>query len=279
MMNGRHSQDSSQQQQATTTKHQSLLDLVQHYESAGWLNGKQAYEFTTLLQKTPELHEYVAQQLQIVVATAAGMTKTTATTTARGSGGVKANPPSISGTASMMSSSNSSIGKIHPTTSFDESAILDSAATKAKPSMQQADERGTHVSTTGTSSNITSTSSHRVPLILEPSELLSTVTFDDDKTFQQLFAEMCFFARLGFVQPPSCLHCTYQEGMERREPSMTCTRWVVWRKNADILLHPDKLSDNIMLIQCHAVRKLLTGHCIEGHEWDAEHKQMVVQRE
>jgi hypothetical protein len=54
---------------------QPLLNLVQEYEAAGWLNGKQDYEFTSLLQKNPELHDYMATQIQKIAANAAGAAK------------------------------------------------------------------------------------------------------------------------------------------------------------------------------------------------------------
>jgi hypothetical protein len=123
----------------------------------------------------------------------------------------------------------------------------------------------------------TTTQRAAAPLALEPSELSNVLSSDDnDQTYRRLFAEMCFFARLGFVQPPSCLHCTHREGMEQQAPSLSCARWVVWRKNADVLLHPDKLTDNIMLFQCHAVRQLLQGKSVEG---DTKQKQLIVQQE
>jgi hypothetical protein len=71
--------------------------------------------------------------------------------------------------------------------------------------------------------------------------------FQDIKLVQQLFVEMCFFARLGFVQPPCCLQCTYKESILEKhlrsqhninpdgilvQPNRNCQRWVAWRKDA-----------------------------------------------
>jgi hypothetical protein len=236
---------------------QPLLNLVQEYEAAGWLNGKQAYEFTSLLQKNPELHDYVATQIQKIAAHAR-----VAKPLAKHVAAPKEDPPANTKPAS--------VDRNHQPLSTTSSAMGE--PTKPKPRL--------HLSLETTT---TTTTQPAAPLALEPAELSTVLSSDDDnhngQTYQRLFAEMCFFARLGFVQPPSCLHCTYREGMEQQAPSLTCARWVVWRKNADVLLHPDKLTDNIMLFQCHAVRQLLQGKSVEGYQWDTKQKQLIVQQE
>jgi hypothetical protein len=226
---------------------QPLLNLVQEYEAAGWLNGKQAYEFTSLLQKNPELHDYVATQIQKIAANAAGAAKPLASNLV-----APKDPPANTKPASFRNTSSTA-------------SVMDESA-KPRPRLHLSLE--------------TTTQRAAAPLALEPSELSNVLSSDDnDQTYRRLFAEMCFFARLGFVQPPSCLHCTYREGMEQQAPSLTCARWVVWRKNADVLVHPDKLTDNIILFQCHAVPQLLQGKSMEGYQWDTKQKQLIVQQE
>jgi hypothetical protein len=115
-------------------------------------------------------------------------------------------------------------------------------------------------------------------LILEPADVWKGATEFDEHQLQELFVEMCFFARLGFVQPPCCLQCTYRESIPKKTPKTDCQRWVVWRKDAEKLLHPNRLDGNILIIQCHVARSLLAGESVDGREWDTEQKQVVVSR-
>ena len=111
-------------------------------------------------------------------------------------------------------------------------------------------------------------------VILEPHDLWSGNSSFDETQLQDIFVEMCFFARLGYVQPPCCLKCTYQETM-LQEKAKVCTRWVVWRKDAAEILHPNRLDGNIMIVQCSAAKQLIKGEPVAGHTWDAEHKRVV----
>ena len=107
--------------------------------------------------------------------------------------------------------------------------------------------------------------------ILEPSDL----QVRDENYLQELFCEMCFFARLGFVQPPSCLQCVYKESIQGIPADSNCARFVVWRKNARALLHPQQLEENIVLVECKAVRSLLEGKTVDAHQWDKERRQLL----
>jgi hypothetical protein len=115
-------------------------------------------------------------------------------------------------------------------------------------------------------------------LILEPADVWKGAAEFDEHQLQELFVEMCFFARLGFVQPPCCLQCTYRESIPKKAPKIDCQRWVVWRKDAEKLLHPNILDGNILIIQCHVARSLLAGESVDGREWDTEQKQVVISR-
>ena len=109
-------------------------------------------------------------------------------------------------------------------------------------------------------------------LILDLSEMKISAynkPFNEKET-KQLFVEMCFYARLGFTQPPSCLSCSYRESVKESAPLLDCPRWTVWRHNANQLLHPCYLENNLVVVQCQAARRLLAGETIEGCRWNAE---------
>jgi hypothetical protein len=114
-------------------------------------------------------------------------------------------------------------------------------------------------------------------VILEPAQVLKGAADFDEDQMKELFVEMCFFARLGFVQPPCCLQCTYRESIHKKDPKKACQRWVVWRKDVQQLLHPDRLDGNILIIKCHVARSLLAGENVDGREWDTE-RQVVFSR-
>jgi len=58
----------------------------------------------------------------------------------------------------------------------------------------------------------------------------------DENTIKNLFVEVCFFARLGFVQPPCCLRCAHHlgESYHRKEKLAArdekCNELLIWRK-------------------------------------------------
>ena len=105
------------------------------------------------------------------------------------------------------------------------------------------------------------------PMIVE---LQDAATQMGDEQMQELFVEMCFFARLGYVQPPCCLRCTYREALKDGNAQSHCPRWVIWRKDTTQLLHPHKLEGNLLMVQCRAAGRLLAGKKIEGYEWSIE---------
>jgi hypothetical protein len=151
--------------------------------------------------------------------------------------------------------------------------------------------------------NNDNSNSNTPQFILEPSDLWSGAVQFDPRQIQELFVEMCFFARLGFVQPPCCLQCTYRDCNDtsptptnnhqnhHRHPNAcaaaaasnsskshnvrSCQRWVVWRKDANTLLHPNLLDGNVLIVQCQAAQRLLAGDQVDGCYWDAENKQVT----
>ncbi|KAL3908338.1 MAG: hypothetical protein SGARI_003108 [Bacillariaceae sp.] len=108
--------------------------------------------------------------------------------------------------------------------------------------------------------------------VVPPASLSTTLSDDDIAT---LFAETCFFSRLGFVQPPCCMHCTYREAMQQAAPRLDCKRWVIWRRNANIALNPSNISENTIAVQCHTARKMIAGNVVESYKWDRTKKIMV----
>jgi hypothetical protein len=120
--------------------------------------------------------------------------------------------------------------------------------------------------------------------ILEPEDLWNGDVDFDEQQLQELFVEMCFFARLGYAQPPCCLRCAYKEtkGQDRAKDRSgppghpACRRWVVWRKNADTLLHPNKLDGNILIMRCNVAQKLLAGKVVGGRRWNAEQRRVTT---
>ena len=117
-------------------------------------------------------------------------------------------------------------------------------------------------------------------MVLDPSDLWGGNVDMDEQQLQKLFVEMCFFARLGYVQPPCCLRCTYRCTQHRQTTAAPdCPRWVVWRKNAKTLLDPDCLDGNIVIVQCQAAQQLLRGKVVEGRKWDAAYKTVVAAQE
>lgn len=102
---------------------------------------------------------------------------------------------------------------------------------------------------------------------------------------ESLFVEMCFFARLGFVQPPCCLQCAFNEsrgvhsshsvdGKLQNINSNKCTKLVVWRFNAGTVFHPGKLEKNVVLVTCHTAQAWLRGEAVLNLWWDPKSKRL-----
>jgi hypothetical protein len=117
----------------------------------------------------------------------------------------------------------------------------------------------------------------RRPTIVPPRDLSNVLS---EHAISELFVETCFFSRLGFVQPPCCMSCTYREALKGNIPDIECQTWVIWRKNANRTFDPSNntsMSDNALVVQCHTARKLGSGKMVEGYQWDA-HQKMLLRR-
>ena len=114
----------------------------------------------------------------------------------------------------------------------------------------------------------------------------------------------CFFARLGFVQPPSCLKCAHRssrcssaesgasnqinynqcnaDGAGRQESaserSSSCSELVAWRIDANIPLHPDNLEGNIVFITCDTAKSLVNGDAYPSIRWDIRNKRLLHEK-
>ena len=117
--------------------------------------------------------------------------------------------------------------------------------------------------------DVTSTS----PMIVDVQDMAAEI---EDEQMQELFVEMCFFARLGYVQPPCCLRCTYREALKDGNVQSQCPRWVIWRKDTNQLLHPYQLEGNLLMVQCRAAKKLLAGKTINGYAWSVERQEVFL---
>jgi len=122
----------------------------------------------------------------------------------------------------------------------------------------------------------------------------------DQEVVETLFVEMCFFARMGFAQPPCCLACAHavvkhdddtdgaqkdisdSEKRKRRkeeekkimEKRIDCKRLVLWRKDSKLILRPDNIDHNIMLVTCSAAKRMLQGEMMNNWKWDESNRIM-----
>uniref|UniRef100_A0A7S3Q0E1 Uncharacterized protein n=1 Tax=Chaetoceros debilis TaxID=122233 RepID=A0A7S3Q0E1_9STRA len=92
---------------------------------------------------------------------------------------------------------------------------------------------------------------------------------------QKIFVEMCTFARMGFVQPPTCIECAYSCSSCDENPK--CDNLVVWRQNAGEKhnLQPKTLEGNILFVTCSTAQAWMRGDKVHGKKWDSKDKLLV----
>jgi hypothetical protein len=136
--------------------------------------------------------------------------------------------------------------------------------------------------------SLSKTSSSSSSIIVNPTFIQGKLSHEKIK---KMFIEMCAFARLQFVQPPSCLSCLlstkvtgtstnhhasryplYAQPCGEKRIRQDCPNYVVWRKNANIKIHPQNMNENIMFVKCASAQALLRGETINQWKWDAEVK-------
>jgi len=293
----------------------SIVDRLSDFEDRGWISRKEYLSYRKLLLKQPSSTYYrkqIARELDDIAvrnrsqkqadADTKGNTRTRHTTTQRynkydavasapAAGAASRNRYDTS--SSVSGASSSAAGGTAATGGGDENDSLLSHPTSILGGGGRKDDSGKsrtakrHVSwedQSRTSDQTFNTAVDSVedkendnlpcPLIIKPADLWTGMGRLTEQQIQELFVEMCFFARLGFVQPPCCLQCTYRESMNKKAARF-CQRWVVWRKDASTVLHPNKLDGNILIVQCHVARSLMNGNSVEGFKWDITKKQVV----
>lgn len=98
----------------------------------------------------------------------------------------------------------------------------------------------------------------------------------DRKQMENLFVEMCFFARLGFLQPPTCLRCAYRAAGASREGTAInvsmkqCNRKILWRKDAKLPIHPDRMQSNSVIVACQTAQAWMDDGVVSDLRWDRE---------
>jgi len=113
--------------------------------------------------------------------------------------------------------------------------------------------------------------------VCTPAEVANTL---GTKELENLFIDMSFYARLGFLQAPSCLRCAYREahaGTAWKDAlaSQGCGRLVMWRKDTALPIHPDNLQANAAIVPCQSAKALMRGESVGGVHWDKTTQKLV----
>ena len=241
---------------ASATK---LLELCEQYFIAGWLSSLQ--------------HEHYREQLQIIMIRPTSINHLSRNSSSSSNDEIELLAQQIQESIStaQQKEKQHQHQRQQNELQFDENDITRSKKNKIA------------ISTTTTSSNTS--------LIYTPLEFQKQV-LSQNIDVKELFVEMTFYSRLGYIQPPCCLHCTYTECYNNNARSKEivavvgdddddqqqhtnktkiksnqivnyqhnhnkCHRYVIWRKDTNIILHPDTIATNIVLLPCYLVRQLL----------------------
>ena len=113
--------------------------------------------------------------------------------------------------------------------------------------------------------------------VCTPAQAANTLT---RKELEHLFIDTTFYARLGFLQAPSCLKCEYRDahaGVHYRDTvaAKGCGRLVLWRKDTELPIHPDNMQTNSVVITCATAKALMRGEVVGGYRWDKNSQKMV----
>eukprot|EP00985_Skeletonema_marinoi_P021024 scaffold12664_cov93-Skeletonema_marinoi.AAC.2 len=101
------------------------------------------------------------------------------------------------------------------------------------------------------------------------------------ESVDDLFITMCFYARLGFIQPPSCLQCAHRKSTKKNNERNTntgptsCNNLVPWRRDANVPLHPDGLGDNLVFVTCETAKSLISGDVYPSIQWDNKNRRIL----
>ena len=100
-------------------------------------------------------------------------------------------------------------------------------------------------------------------------------------TIQIRFLLQCFYARLGFVQPPTCLKCAHRKSTKKRNErnannsGTSCNNLVPWRRDANKPLHPEGLGDNLVFVTCETAKSLIKGDAYPSIQWDNKNRRIL----
>ena len=108
-------------------------------------------------------------------------------------------------------------------------------------------------------------------------------------TVDRLFTEMCVFARMGFLQPTSCLHCAFKQcqlcdNKKQKDGSVVarnkyCQNLVVWRRNANERISSENLDNNIFFVSCSCAQALIRNKTVQGLTWDKSSLKVIEKKQ
>ena len=113
--------------------------------------------------------------------------------------------------------------------------------------------------------------------VCTPAQVANTLS---TKEMENLFIDMSFYARLGFLQAPSCLKCAYRDahaGTDYRDAiaAKGCDRIVLWRKDTSLPIHPDNMQTNSVVITCATAKAFMRGESVAGVHWDKNAQKLA----
>lgn len=113
--------------------------------------------------------------------------------------------------------------------------------------------------------------------VCTPAQAANTLT---RKELEHLFIDTTFYARLGFLQPPCCVKCAYDDarkGVHYMESfaEKGCGRLVLWRRDISLPIHPDHMQTNSVVITCDTAKALMRGETVGGVRWDKTKSALV----
>ena len=114
--------------------------------------------------------------------------------------------------------------------------------------------------------------------VCTPAQVANTLS---TKEMENLFIDMSFYARLGFLQAPSCLKCAYRDahaGTDYRDAiaAKGCGRLVLWRKDTALPIHPDNMQTNSVVITCATAKAFMRGETVACVHWDKDSQTLVT---
>jgi hypothetical protein len=228
---------------ASITPLEHLKDRVSDFQSRGWLSQQEFRQYKNLLETTPKPTEYVqnelVEELDLLEDKMTG------------------------GKVTLSKQIRKSL--LTPRTSVQRNAADDKEnSSLVEPPLVRSDEPSGD--TTKKIDKVKNRS------IVDAKDLANQLS---EGRMEEMFVETCFFARLGFVQPPCCLQCSYREALKEAAPKSSCGRLVVWRRDAKHVLHPHYMKNNTVFVQCHVARQLLAGKLVDSHKWDEVNKVLL----